>query len=147
MAQCDAEVQVLKMTRARAKAMLMELIGEYSTKSFQNKLGDVLQKEAQQGGVCDESPGRWALAEGCHADIFARYGFKSGNGVERLRPIVMISQKFPDLADKVQKLWKLLGLKSSPAELFSEDKSQEVSQDLFIPLKTKKRVPGFLLRN
>jgi len=140
MAQCGAEAQVLKMTRARAKAMLMELIGEYSTKSFQNKLGDVLQKEAQQGGVCDESPGRWALAEGCHADIFARYGFKSGNGVERLRPIVMISQKFPDLADKVQKLWKLLGLKSSPAELFSEDKSQEVSQDLFIPLKTKKRV-------
>ncbi|CAE7249224.1 unnamed protein product [Symbiodinium sp. CCMP2456] len=141
MAQCDAEAQVLKMTRARAKAMLMELIGEYSTKSFQSKLGDVLQKEAQEGGVCDESPGRWALAEDCHADIFARYGFKSGNGVERLRPITMISQKFPDLADKVQKLWKLLGLKSSPAELFNEEKPQpEASQDLFIPLKPKKRV-------
>ena len=140
MAQCrDAEAQVLKMTRARAKAMLMELIGEYATKSFQSKLADVLQKEAQQGGVCDESPGRWALAEGCHADIYARYGFKSGNGVERLRPIFLISQKFPDLADKVQKLWKLLGLKSSPSELFTEYKPQEVSQDLFIPLKPKKR--------
>lgn len=141
MAECrDAEAQVLKMTRARAKAMLMELVGEYSTKSFQNKLGDILQKEAQQGEVRDESPGRWALAEECHADIFARYGFKSGTGVERLRPIVLIFQKFPDLADKVQKLWKLLGLKSSPAELFIEDKSQEVSQELSVPLKTEKRI-------
>ncbi|CAE7441276.1 unnamed protein product [Symbiodinium sp. CCMP2592] len=141
MAECrDAEAQVLKMTRARAKAMLMELVGEYSTKSFQNKLGDILQKEAQQGEVCDESPGRWALAEECHADIFARYGFKSGTGVERLRPIVLIFQKFPDLADKVQKLWKLLGLKSSPAELFIEDKSQEVSQEPSVPLKTEKRI-------
>ena len=120
--------------------MILRLVGEYSTKSFQNKLGDILQKEAQQGEVRDESPGRWALAEECHADIFARYGFKSGTGVERLRPIVLIFQKFPDLADKVQKLWKLLGLKSSPAELFIEDKSQEVSQELSVPLKTEKRI-------
>eukprot|EP00437_Effrenium_voratum_P004807 CAMPEP_0181422780 /NCGR_PEP_ID=MMETSP1110-20121109/13790_1 /TAXON_ID=174948 /ORGANISM="Symbiodinium sp., Strain CCMP421" /LENGTH=411 /DNA_ID=CAMNT_0023545887 /DNA_START=168 /DNA_END=1403 /DNA_ORIENTATION=- len=140
MAECrDADTQVLKMTRARAKAMLMELVGEYSTKSFQNKLGDMLQKEAQQGEVCDESPCRWALAEECHADIFARYGFKSGTGVERLRPIVLIFQKFPDLADKVQKLWKLLGLKSSPAEFFIDDKPQQVSQELPVP-QTEKRI-------
>jgi len=140
MAECrDADTQVLKMTRARAKAMLMELVGEYSTKSFQNKLGDMLQKEAQQGEVCDESPCRWTLAEECHADIFARYGFKSGTGVERLRPIVLIFQKFPDLADKVQKLWKLLGLKSSPAEFFIDDKPQEVSQELPVP-QTEKRI-------
>ena len=119
--------------------MILRLVGEYSTKSFQNKLGDMLQKEAQQGEVCDESPCRWTLAEECHADIFARYGFKSGTGVERLRPIVLIFQKFPDLADKVQKLWKLLGLKSSPAEFFIDDKPQEVSQELPVP-QTEKRI-------
>ena len=108
--------------------MLMELLGEYSAKSFQSKLGDLLQKEAQHGEVCDESPGRWALAEECHADIFARYGFKSGTGVERLRPIVLISKKFPDLEEKVQKLWKLLALKSSVTELFTKvEEPQEIS--------------------
>ncbi|OLP78485.1 2-C-methyl-D-erythritol 4-phosphate cytidylyltransferase, chloroplastic [Symbiodinium microadriaticum] len=126
----DAELGTVQLPR---------LVGEYSTKSFQNKLGDMLQKEAQQGEVCDESPCRWTLAEECHADIFARYGFKSGTGVERLRPIVLIFQKFPDLADKVQKLWKLLGLKSSPAEFFIDDKPQEVSQELPVP-QTEKRI-------
>ena len=87
-----------------------------------------MQKEAQQGDVPDELPGRWALAEECHADIFARYGFKSGTGVERLRPIALILEKFPDLEDKVQKLWKLLGLKSSPADLLAKEEV-EVSKE------------------
>ena len=127
MAPCrDTHAQALQMTRARAKAMLMELLVEYSSKQFQSKLGDILQKEAEQGEVPDDLPGRWVLAEECHADVFARYGFKSGTGTERLRPIVLIFQKFPDLEDKVRKLWKLLGLKSSPQDLLDKEESSEV---------------------
>mmetsp|Transcript_63016 Transcript_63016/g.117889 ORF Transcript_63016/g.117889 Transcript_63016/m.117889 type:complete len:399 (-) Transcript_63016:135-1331(-) len=112
----DTEAHVLKMTKARAKSLLMELIGEYSAKHFQSKLDETLQKFQSPTGVPDDLPARWLLAEECHADIFARYGFKSGTGIERLHPIALILKNFPDLEDKVKKIYKLLVL-SSPEKL------------------------------
>ena len=106
-----------KMTKARAKAMVRELLSGYAAKSFQAKLTEILEKEAttEGGVVADESPARWAWAENVHNDILAQYGFATGHGMESLTlPLELILKSCPDCLGNVKKIGEYLKLKTWP---------------------------------
>ena len=106
-----------KMTKARAKAMVRELLSGYAAKSFQAKLTEILDKEAQNDGgvVTDELPARWAWAENVHNDILAQYGFATGHGMDFLTlPLELILKNCPDCLGNVQKIGDYLRLKTWP---------------------------------
>ena len=107
-----------KMTKARAKAMVRELLSGYAAKSFQAKLTEILEKEAttaEGGVVAHESPARWAWAENVHNDILAQYGFATGHGMESLTlPLELILKSCPDCLGNVKKIGEYLKLKTWP---------------------------------
>eukprot|EP00438_Fugacium_kawagutii_P008865 Skav200647 [mRNA] locus=scaffold2539:100077:102945:+ [translate_table: standard] len=116
-----------KMTKARAKAMVRELLSGYAAKSFQTKLTEILEKASAEGGVVtDELPARWAWAENVHNDILAQYSFATGHGMEYLTlPLELILESCPECLDNVKKIGELLRLKTWP---YQEEKTEKTEQ-------------------
>lgn len=106
------------MTKARAKALVRELLSAYAGKTFQTKLMDILSKEELDGTpITDELPSRWAWAEKFHNDILAQYGFATGHGMGTLtQPLELILKSCPECMSSVQKIGEFLKLKNWPVQ-------------------------------
>ena len=127
--QSMVEVEV-KMTKARAKALVRELLSAYAAKTFQSKLTEILSKEEEKGSVTDELPARWAWAEKFHNDILAQYGFETGNGMEALTfPLELILKSYPECMSNVQKISEYLKLKNWPAPAPTNSSTDSKAED------------------
>eukprot|EP00434_Breviolum_minutum_P031770 symbB.v1.2.028097.t1/scaffold2943.1/size66754/3 len=116
-----------KMTKARCKAMVRELLSAYAAKSFQTKLTEILNKEVENKTVItDELAARWAWAENVHNDILAQYGFATGHGMEYLTlPLELILKSCPECMANVQKISEFLKLKTWPLQKSTETEKEE----------------------
>eukprot|EP00931_Biecheleriopsis_adriatica_P058471 TRINITY_DN34820_c0_g1_i1.p1 TRINITY_DN34820_c0_g1~~TRINITY_DN34820_c0_g1_i1.p1 ORF type:complete len:489 (-),score=123.08 TRINITY_DN34820_c0_g1_i1:128-1480(-) len=118
------------MKYGRANSMLVELLGEYKGRPFQDKLKSVLDKATREGReVTDDLPARWELARTVHADILARHGFHdiSGESREAVTSVLQaVLADFPKLITKVEDISKALRLKGSiaRAEIASDAKKE-----------------------
>eukprot|EP00931_Biecheleriopsis_adriatica_P103605 TRINITY_DN78412_c0_g1_i1.p1 TRINITY_DN78412_c0_g1~~TRINITY_DN78412_c0_g1_i1.p1 ORF type:complete len:616 (-),score=179.84 TRINITY_DN78412_c0_g1_i1:25-1872(-) len=98
-------------SKARADALLRELISGYTAKLFQRKLDQLLNK-ARGTGVedLDAVPGRWDLTKKVHEEVFERYGYRAEEPLASvIKPLL---ESYPDLADKVQEICEALRLKA-----------------------------------
>ena len=121
-----------KMTKARCKAMVRELLSAYAAKSFQTKLTEILNKEVENKTVItDELAARWAWAEKVHNDILAQYGFATGHGMEYLTlPLELILKSCPECMANVQKISEFLKLKTWPISETEKEEAKAAPQGL-----------------
>jgi len=106
------------MTARRAAALLTELEMGFSAKPFQSKLQKLFDKAAADSVLaCGiDHFGRCKLLEKVYIDILVRYGFKQAEepGLEQLVSVMKaMSAHFPDLATRVEGVFKALRIDSS----------------------------------
>jgi len=110
------------MTARRAAALLTELEVGFSAKPFQSKLQKSFDKAAADSVACGlDHSGRCKLLEKVYMastclDILVRYGFKQAEepGLEQLVSVMKaMSAHFPDLATRVEGVFKALCIDSS----------------------------------
>jgi len=110
-------MSVQAISRARADAMLSELLQGYSAKIFQRKLNNLVQKQSKSlhAEEKDDVAGRWELAKRVHGEVLERYGYKADEHMSSVMESVMTA--YPQLLDKVRSIYETLHLKELPIEV------------------------------
>jgi len=103
------------MSKARADAMLTELLQGFRAISFQKKVQQLAAKsECPRPKELKDTPGLQSLAKRVYAEVFQRYGFSSDDSLALV--LEPLPKAHPQLSNQVKEIWHLLRLQRESKE-------------------------------
>jgi len=110
----------ISISKARADAMLVELLQGFKAGSFQKKVEQLASKV--EGNVrpkeLKDVPGLPRLAKRVYAEVFQRYGFSGDDSLPAVLDPVL--KTHPQLNSQVEEIWQLLRLPGGQKALSSD---------------------------
>lgn len=118
----------ISISKARADAMLVELLQGFKAGSFQKKVEQLASKV--EGNVrpkeLKDVPGLPRLAKRVYAEVFQRYGFSGDDSLPAVLDPVL--KTHPQLNSQVEEIWQLLRLPGGQKD-GNESTSEALSSD------------------